>query len=140
LVVEGLHTYRHVNVKFAQAVAEHYREGDVVWVHDYQLMLVPKLLRELIPNARIGFFLHIPFPALETFSALPGRDEILEGVLGADLIGFHAQGYADNFMAAIRSLLRVDASEGTVSYEDRTIQFGAFPMGIDAQEWQTQAR
>ena len=140
LVIEGWQTYKSVNQKFAQAVAESYRKGDVIWIHDYQLALVPKLLRELIPDARIGFFLHIPFPATEVFSVLPARVQLLEGMLGADLIGFHAQAYVDNFLAAARLILGVETSQGYITYEGRNVSVNAFPLGIDARMWQKQAR
>src|SRR5690554_146198 len=81
--------YRTVNGKFAETVLEHAATNDLIWVHDYHLMLLPQLLREKNPTARIGFFLHIPFPAFEVFRILPCREEILEGLLGADIIGFH---------------------------------------------------
>src|SRR6185436_6988267 len=81
--------YSRVNQKFADAIAEAWRPGDTIWVHDFHLMLVPMLLRSRLPQARIGFFLHIPFPSSEVFRVLPWRAELLRGLLGADLIGFH---------------------------------------------------
>ncbi|HYG70172.1 MAG TPA: trehalose-6-phosphate synthase, partial [Anaeromyxobacteraceae bacterium] len=87
-VIENYDAYEAVNRRFADAVAERYEPGDLVWVHDYQLMLVPGMLRERIPDARIGFFLHIPFPSSEIFRVVPHREALLEGLLGADLVGF----------------------------------------------------
>jgi trehalose 6-phosphate synthase/phosphatase len=95
--------YRRVNQHFADAVIEEWQPGDLVWVHDYHLMLVPGLVRERCPEARIGFFLHIPFPAPEIFRILPWRRELLTGVLGADLVGFHTLSYARHFAAAVRA-------------------------------------
>ena len=90
-------TYKEVNQRFAEVAAETAAENGVVWVNDYQLQLVPALLREMRPDVRIGFFLHIPFPPLELFEQLPWRDEIIDGLLGSDLIGFHVPGNAINF-------------------------------------------
>jgi trehalose 6-phosphate synthase/phosphatase len=89
----GWDAYRDVNEAFADVVAGQYRDNDTIWVHDYQLMLLPALLRERFPHARIGFFLHIPFPSSEVFRILPWRHEILHGVLGADLVGVHTFAY-----------------------------------------------
>ncbi len=97
----GWDAYQEANGRFAQAVAEIYRPGDTIWVHDYQLMLLPSLLRSLIPGARIGFFLHIPFPSSEVFRILPWRREILGGVRGSDLIGFHTFAYMRHFMTSL---------------------------------------
>src|SRR5580700_1301248 len=89
--------YRVVNEKFADRVARVHRPGDLVWVHDYQLALVPQMLRARIPNVRIGYFLHIPFPATEVLRTLPWREPMLEGMLGADLLGFHTFTYRSHF-------------------------------------------
>ncbi len=140
LVIEGWQVYRTVNQKFAEIVAASYHKGDIIWVHDYQLMLVPKLLRDLIPDARIGFFLHIPFPAPEIFSVLPGRNEMLEGMLAADLVGFHTEAYAGNFRDTCESILAVTMTDGHIEHEGRDVKVGAFPMGIDWRNWQEHAR
>jgi trehalose 6-phosphate synthase/phosphatase len=125
--------YEQVNARFAAAVADVYEPGDVIWVHDYQLLRLPALLRRRLPNARIGFFLHIPFPAPGIFEALPTRDELLSGMLGADLIGFHTRGYAANFAASVERLcgLSTDAND-RIPLDSRGVQLGTFPMGIDA--------
>lgn len=91
------HTYKEVNQKYADEILKHYKEGDVIWVHDYQLLLVPNMVREQAPDAIIGFFNHIPFPSYEVFRTLPWRDEVLQGMLGADLIGFHTYDYERHF-------------------------------------------
>ena len=124
--------YREVNRKFADVVAREYRSGDLVWVHDYQLALVPALLRKRLPGARIGFFLHIPFPAREMFRVLPWRRELLEGMLGANLVGFHAESYLRHFATAVRAILGRPVEGSVVSYPERRVRLGAFPMGIDS--------
>jgi trehalose 6-phosphate synthase/phosphatase len=128
----GWDVYRRVNAKFADAVAAHHRPGDVVWVHDYQLLLLPGLLRERLPDARIGFFLHIPFPASEVFRMLPWREDVLRGMLGADLIGFHTPSYARHFASATVRILGLEPVLDELTAFGRRIRFRAFPMGIDA--------
>ena len=125
--------YREVNERFADAAAAHYRDGDLIWVHDYQLMLVPSLLRQRLPHARIGFFLHIPFPASEVFRTLPHREELLRGLLGADLIGFHTTSYLRHFASALLILLGHPTQVDRVLIEDRIVRLGVFPMGVDAR-------
>src|SRR5690606_15218682 len=124
--------YERVNELFAEAIAERYRPGDVVWVHDYQLMLVPQMLRRRVPDARIGFFLHIPFPASEVFRTLPYRDRILEGLLGADLVGFHTASYLRAFASSLLLVLGIAANVDRVRVGPREVRLGAFPMGVDA--------
>jgi trehalose 6-phosphate synthase/phosphatase len=131
----GWDAYNQANEAFADAVAREYRKGDTVWVHDYQLMLVPGMLRARLPNARIGFFLHIPFPSSEVYRILPWRRQILTGLLGADLIGFHTFAYLRHFVA---SLLHVDGVEpdiDRVRVADREVHLGVFPMGVDASRF-----
>lgn len=128
-------SYAQVNQKFARAVASHYKPGDLVWVHDFQLALVPGLLREMIADARIGFFLHIPFPSSEVFRILPWREEILRGMLGADLIGFHTSSYLHHFLRALKHVLGLDSDGETVRDGDRKIDIGVFPMGVDADHF-----
>jgi trehalose 6-phosphate synthase/phosphatase len=128
----GWDGYREVNEAFAEVVAREYVTNDTIWVHDYQLMLLPALLRERLPHARIGFFLHIPFPSSEVFRILPWRHEILNGLLGADLVGFHTFAYMRHFVA---SLLHVDGMEADIDRVrtgDREVKLGVFPMGVDA--------
>jgi trehalose 6-phosphate synthase/phosphatase len=133
LRVEGWDVYEAVNARFADAVAEQYQPGDVVWVHDYHLMRVPALLRERIPDARIGFFLHIPFPNPEIYFALPTRDWLVEGMMAADLVGFQTRRFVGHFRAALRRLfgLEMDAA-GYVAWRGRRVRLGAFPIGVDA--------
>ena len=138
--IVGWDTYQEVNQKFAGAILENYREGDVIWVNDYHLMLVPQLVRRALPGALIGFFLHIPFPPPEVFRVLPPRQELLAGLLGSDLIGFHTRTYANSFLAAAGPLLGVRTTSTGLRFARRNIRVGAFPMGIDSAAWQTRAR
>jgi trehalose 6-phosphate synthase/phosphatase len=133
LRVEGWDAYESVNARFADAVAERYRAGDMVWVHDYQLLRVPALLRDRLPDARIGFFLHVPFPNPEIFFALPTRAWLVEGMMGADLVGFHTRRYQGHFRAALRRLfgLEMDAA-GYVPWGRRRVRLGVFPIGVDS--------
>lgn len=127
----GWRAYQRVNEKFADTIAACYRPGDIVWIHDYHLMLVPSLLRQRIPDARIGFFLHIPFPASEVFRILPRRSEILEGMLGADLIGLHTWGYVRHFTTAALHVLGVEPNVDRLRYNGREVMLKALPIGID---------
>jgi trehalose 6-phosphate synthase/phosphatase len=135
----GWETYRAVNEKFADAVAEQYQPGDLIWVHDFQLTLLPRMLRERLPDANIGFFLHIPFPSSEVFSVLPWREEILEGLLGADLLGFHTPPYLRHFATSLRRVLGMDVDVDRVLCQGREVRLGVFPMGIDALGWEQRA-
>ena len=125
--------YRRVNQRFAERAAAVAADGAVVWIHDYQLQLVPQLLRELRPDVRIGFFQHIPFPPIELYMRLPWRREVLTGLLGADLIGFQVPGAVRNFSRLAKNLLGVTVSGSTLSHEGRTSRVGAFPISIDSQ-------
>jgi len=127
--------YVSVNEQFAAKAAEVAGRDGVVWVHDYQLQLVPQMLRELRPDLRIGFFLHIPFPPMELFMQLPGRRQIIEGLLGADLIGFQRPQAASNFLQLARTLCDLKPSQGTVSVDGRTVTARAFPISIDAKSY-----
>ncbi|MFG2085923.1 MULTISPECIES: trehalose-6-phosphate synthase [unclassified Spirillospora] len=126
--------YVRVNRRFAQAAAKVAAEGAIVWVQDYQLQLVPRMLRELRPDLRIGFFLHIPFPPLELFWQLPWRRQILEGLLGADLVGFQLPGAAANFVRLCRRLLDARYVKQDVFWDDRTVRARAFPISVDVGE------
>src|SRR5215207_2729440 len=131
LHVRDWDAYVEVNERFADIVAQHYQPDDLIWVHDYQLLLLPELLRTRLPQARIGFFLHIPFPSEELFRTLPERDQVLRGLLGADLIGFHTPSYLRHFAASLTQLgLTVEIDK--VQQADREVRLGVFPMGIDA--------
>ncbi len=124
-------TYKKVNQKFCKAILNIAKPNDIIWIQDYQLMLLPEMIRKQIPYASIGFFLHIPFPSSEIFSLLPWRKEILEGILGADLIGFHVYDYVRHFLNSIRRVLGYENSLGQITTRDRVVRVDAFPMGID---------
>ncbi|MGC9667725.1 alpha,alpha-trehalose-phosphate synthase (UDP-forming) [Planosporangium sp. 12N6] len=126
--------YRRVNRRFAEAAAAAAAPGATVWVHDYQLQLVPAMLRQLRPDLRIGFFLHIPFPPVELFMQLPWRTSILEGLLGADLVGFQRPGGAENFLRLTRTLLGLEPEGDHVVVDGRTVTARAFPISIDVAE------
>ena len=141
--------YVEINHRFAEAAARAAAEGGTVWVQDYQLQLVPKMLRTMRPDLTIGFFLHIPFPPIELFMQLPWRTEIIEGLLGADLVGFHLAGGAQNFLFLSRQLVGANTSRGAVGVrsrlgevqlESRKVQVGAFPISIDSRELDHAAR
>ena len=126
--------YRQVNKRFAEAAAEVAAEGAVVWVQDYQLQLVPQLLRDLRPDLKIGFFLHIPFPPIELFLQLPWRRQVLEGLLGADLVGFQTAGGAANFLRLVRTHTPLKVTKDHVEMPDgRTSIAKAFPISIDTE-------
>ncbi|WP_319429840.1 trehalose-6-phosphate synthase [Mycobacterium sp. RTGN5] len=141
--------YVDVNRRFAEATSRAAAEGATVWVQDYQLQLVPKMLRMLRPDLTIGFFLHIPFPPVELFMQMPWRTEIIEGLLGADLVGFHLPGGAQNFLFLSRRLVGANTSRasvgvrsrfGEVQLGSRTVKVGAFPISIDSAEMDSKAR
>jgi trehalose 6-phosphate synthase/phosphatase len=128
-----------VNERFADRVLQYWRPGDLIWVHDYQLALVPAMLRRKCPEARIGFFLHVPFPSVEVFRILPWREQILRGLLGADVIGFHTASYAYHFSYSCSQLLGLELT-GDVLYDDgRPVQVAAFPIGIDVHAFEERA-
>jgi len=123
--------YKAVNQKFADKVLEKVEDGDRIWIHDYQLMLVPKMIRDKNPDVAIGFFLHIPFPSYEIFRTFPWREELLKGMLGADLIGFHTYDYERHFMSSVKRILNLEVKYSAIKYRDKTVRVSSFPMGID---------
>ena len=125
--------YQRVNELFAQVVAQHVQPGDTVWIHDYQLMLLPQLVRERIKNVRIGFFLHTPFPSAEVFRVLPQREHVLRGIMGADLIGLHTFEYADHVRRSLRRFLGVESRERSAWIDGREVRIEAHPLGIDVK-------
>ncbi len=135
----GADVYERVNQRFAEAVVEHHRPGDRIWIHDYQLLRVPALIRERIPDARIGFFLHIPFPSSEIFRVLPERVALLEGLLGADLVGFHTAGYMRHFSSAVLRVLGAWTDVDRVRWRGREVRVGVLPMGVDAASFAASA-
>jgi trehalose 6-phosphate synthase/phosphatase len=125
--------YEKVNELFAAALMNIYQPGDTIWIHDYQLFLLPGMVRELIPEARIGFFLHIPFPSFEIFRLLhrPWKEKIIRGMLGADLIGFHIHEYVQHFLKTVRMVIGVDHHFRVITYMNRLVKAEMFPLGID---------
>ncbi|MCH9718634.1 MAG: trehalose-6-phosphate synthase [Actinomycetia bacterium] len=132
-------SYRRVNEKFARRIAEVAPQHSQVWVHDYQLQLLPKMLRALRPDLKIGYFLHIPFPPVEVFSQLPWRRQVLEGLLGADLVGFQTKEAALNFLRLVRRFVALRPGGDRVVVDElngpRTVRVDAFPIGIRAMDF-----
>ena len=132
-------SYVKVNRKFADAVIPHLKPGDKVWVQDYHLLLLPKMIKDEFPSVSVGFFLHIPFPSYELFRLLPWRMEILEGLLGADLIGFHTYDYERHFLSCVRRLMGHETIFNRIRLETRVVKVDAFPMGIDYDKFHNAA-
>lgn len=134
--------YKQINQLFADALEAILRPDDVVWIHDYHLMLLPKLLKNRQPQLSVGFFLHIPFPSFEVFRMLPGewRRDILEGLLGADLIGFHTYEYTHHFLQSVLRILGYEHQMSQVQAQDHLVRADTFPMGIDVEKFATTAR
>ncbi|KAF7115793.1 hypothetical protein CNMCM5793_003433 [Aspergillus hiratsukae] len=132
--------YKEANRLFAKAVAKEVQDGDLIWVHDYHLMLLPEMLREEIgdskENVKIGFFLHTPFPSSEIYRILPVRNELLLGVLHCDLIGFHTYDYTRHFLSACSRLLGLATTPNGIEFQGKVIACGAFPIGIDPEKFQ----
>jgi trehalose 6-phosphate synthase/phosphatase len=131
LFVRNYDEYRAVNQRFADIVCERATEDDSIWIHDYHLLLLPQLIRERLPRARIGFFLHIPFPSSEIFRLLPHREDLLRGMLGSSVIGFHTFSYARHFSNALLGNLGIEPELDRVDVDGRNVSIGVFPMGID---------
>ncbi|WP_186812693.1 alpha,alpha-trehalose-phosphate synthase (UDP-forming) [Cellulomonas composti] len=137
--------YQRVNLRFAEAAAAQVAHGGTVWVHDYQLQLVPRLVRELRPDVRIGYFHHIPFPPLEIFTQLPWRRQVVEGLLGADLVGFQRAGDAANFVRVVRRLTDLTTRGQVVTITrhgkvERHVRAAPFPISIDSGAFDELAR
>lgn len=139
---EDWQNYQQVNATYAEALMEILQPDDIVWVHDYQLMLLPRLIRNHFPDMPIGFFLHIPFPSFEVFRLLPRqwRAEMLEGVLGASLVGFHTHDYTRDFLTSVMRTLGYEHQLGSLSLRDRVVKVDTFPMGIDFERFAEAAR
>ena len=132
-------TYVEVNKKFSQSVIDKIAPGDTVWIHDYQLMLCPKMIKDARQDVNIGFFLHIPFPSFEIFRTFPCREALLEGMLGADLIGFHTYDYERHFLSSVRRILRKEVQFNRVINGLREVVVDTFPMGIDYDKFHRKA-
>jgi len=128
-------SYKEVNNLFCDEIIKQATKDDIIWVHDYQLMLLPQMLRQRLPKAQIGFFLHIPFPSFELLRNLPWRTEILEGLLGADLLGFHEYDYVRHFLSSVYRICGHEHHLSNLIVEDRHIRVDAFPMGINYERY-----
>lgn len=140
--LDGTQTMKHqwnaymtANVKFAEEVLRVYREGDIVWCHDYHLMLLPSLLKERVPGMKLGWFLHTPFPSSEIYRTLPQREAVLRGVLSADLVGFHTYDYARHFVSACTRILGLEGTPEGVEDRGSATRVAAFPIGIDPEHF-----
>jgi trehalose 6-phosphate synthase complex regulatory subunit len=120
-----------VNQDFADKIVKNYKRGDVIWVHDYHLLLVPSMVRQKLPDAQIGFFLHVAFPSSEVFRCLAVRKELLEGVLGSNLIGFQTSEYARHFLQTCTRILCTEVTNEGVLLEDRFVNVFSLAIGID---------
>lgn len=132
--------YNEANATFADEICKNLQDNDLVWVHDYHLMLLPEMLRDHVKkmglkNIKLGWFLHTPFPSSEIYRILPVRQEILKGVLSCDLIGFHTYDYARHFLSSIQRVLNVNTLPNGVEYNGRFVNVGAFPIGIDVDNF-----
>jgi trehalose 6-phosphate synthase/phosphatase len=123
--------YHEVNERFADAIVEVAAPDDAIWVHDYHLMLLPRLLRERLPQARIAFFLHIPFPSSEVFRILPRKNQILDGLLGSDLVGLHTYDYARHLVTSFRRVLGIEFDDDFVARGEDRCRIGVYPLGVD---------
>lgn len=133
-------SYNKVNQIFARELLKEIREDDIVWIHDYHLFLLPQLIREKFPHIAIGFFLHIPFPSYEVFRLLPWRNQLMKGLLGADLLGFHTYDYQRHFISTVRRLLGKETYFNGILTDHREIKVDSFPMGIDYKRFEQKAK
>lgn len=131
--------HKEVNQRFADTVVDVAEDRDLIWIHDYQLQLVPQMVRERLPDHRIGFFLHIPFPPPEIFERFPWRRQVLEGLLGADYLGFQTRRAALNFAASSREFVEARGPAGSIRYGDRVIRAEAVPIAIETERYATAA-
>ncbi|HEU4391167.1 MAG TPA: trehalose-6-phosphate synthase, partial [Blastocatellia bacterium] len=127
--------YTEANLHFRDKVIQHIQRDDTVWIHDYQLMLLPQLLREAVPEARIGFFLHIPFPSSAMFRLLPRREQLLRGLLGADYLAFHTHSYLQHFRHCLLRILGMESEMDRVDTGGRFVRLDALPIGIATRDF-----
>lgn len=132
-------SFKKVNEKFCDAILNIAKNDDTFWIHDYHLMLLPEMIRQRLPKAKIGFFLHIPFPSYELFRLLPWRSEILTGILGADLVGFHTYDYVRHFLSSVTRILGFEHSLSEIQTGERLVKAELFPMGIDYKHFHNAA-
>jgi trehalose 6-phosphate synthase/phosphatase len=129
--------YMEANSKFCDEILRIIRPGDLVWIHDYQLMLLPDMIRKKAPKTNIGFFLHIPFPSFEIFRLLPRtwREAIINGMLGSDLIGFHTHDYAQHFIKSVKRTTGLECRQNIIYTQNKLVKADAFPIGIDYEKF-----
>jgi trehalose 6-phosphate synthase/phosphatase len=132
-------SYKYVNTLFCEAIMQYAEKDDIIWIHDYQLLLLPTMLREKLPDASIGFFQHIPFPSYEIFRILVWREELLRGMLGADLLGFHTYDDVQHFLSSVSRITGIDNKMGEMRVGSRICNVDSFPMGIDYQKFENAA-
>lgn len=128
-------SYQEVNEAYASVLESVASVTAGIWIHDYHLMLLPKMIRKRLPKSTIGFFLHIPFPSFEIFRLLPNRKQVLEGLLGADVVGFHVYDYARHFLSSVYRVLGHESNHGSITIGRRIVKVDAFPIGIDYSRW-----
>ena len=128
-------TYKQVNTLFGEQIVQMIKPGDTVWVHDYHLMLLPAYIRERVPEAKIGFFLHTPFPHYDTLRLIPWYRDLVSGLLGADLLGFQTYDYAQSFLGSVRHLLGLDNRIGQIVTSGRAVQVDVFPISVDFDQY-----
>ena len=133
-------SYVNVNKKFADCVIKYAKKDDIIWVHDYQLLLCPRMIKTKRPDLTVGFFLHIPFPSFEIFRIFPWREKLLEGILGSDLIGFHTYDYVRHFLSSVKRILKYDVIFNKINVGSREVLVDTFPMGIDYAKYSDAAR
>ena len=127
--------YKQVNTLFGERIVRMIEPGDTVWIHDYHLMLLPAYIRKRVPDSKIGFFLHTPFPHYDTFRLIPWYRDLVSGLLGADLVGFHTYDYAQSFLGSVRHLLGLDNRIGQIVTSGRAVQVDVFPMSVDFDQY-----
>jgi len=132
--------YERVNRLYAEKILQIINDGDILWIHDYHLMLLPQMIRDKRPDITIGLFFHIPFPSYEIFRLLPWRTELIEGMLGADLIGFQIYDFVRHFLSSVRRLLGYDTTFNLISIGERTMKVDVFPKGIDFEKFIERAK
>src|SRR5688572_25327890 len=139
---EFFEKYEQANQQFADHLIKIIKPGDTVWIHDYQLFLVPGMIREKIPDAKIGFFLHIPFPSFEIFRLLhrPWKEKIIRGLLGADLVGFHTHEYVQHFLKTVRMVMGYDHQYRVIAFENRLVKADLFPLGVEFNKFNSSAQ
>lgn len=131
--------YVRINQLFAEKILQLVDEGDILWIHDFHLMLLPAMIKEKMPGLSIGLFIHIPFPSFEIFRLLPWREKLMEGMLGADLIGFHTYDYVRHFLSCVRRIFGYDTVFNRISIGERTLKVDAFPKGINSERFKRKA-